>query len=143
MIYKYIFAGNIVSKILVKNQKLLILVIHGTEVHKKYISLHISLYTEQIWCAVDNKYIYITSKIISFIYEIAHFLTIYYRKSFCMQINQNSGKFIRLVYDGRVCHICKSLDGFCNQSELRTQVYHVRIFYLVFYVRPSTLSVIL
>ena len=51
--------GYLVSRILVENRKLLILVIHGKGVPlytKKYILLSISLYAGQIWGSVDNKY---------------------------------------------------------------------------------------
>ena len=50
----YIFVGNIVFEILVKNQKLLTLIIHGTEVplytNKIYPAVYIPLYGSNTTC---------------------------------------------------------------------------------------------
>ena len=57
LITKYIFVDYIVSEILVKNQKLVMLIIHDREVpfvYKKYIPS-----MGQIQCTVDNKKIVI------------------------------------------------------------------------------------
>ena len=58
-VIRHIFVAYIFSKILVRNQKLLTPIIHGTEVPLytiKYILLHISPYMGHIYLAVENKF---------------------------------------------------------------------------------------